>query len=103
MIRKSLLLLCLTCFLWVPKVPAQNPEPPRSLVSPPQNLEPPRSLVSPLYLIQPNDVLAIFVWKEPNLSMKVTVRPDGRISFPLVQDMQAAGMNPEQLKTKIES
>jgi polysaccharide export outer membrane protein len=89
MIRKWFLLSCLTCVLSVQRLPAQN-------------LEPPKSLVSPLYLIQPNDVLQIFVWKEPNLSMKVTVRPDGRISFPLVQDMQAAGLNPDQLKSKIE-
>lgn len=89
MIRKWFVLSCLTCVLSVQRLPAQN-------------LEPPKSLVTPLYLIQPNDVLQIFVWKEPNLSMKVTVRPDGRISFPLVQDMQAAGLNPDQLKSKIE-
>ena len=57
---------------------------------------------SPLYVIQPNDVLQIFVYKEPNLSGKVTVRPDGRISFPLIQDMQAEGLNPGQLKNKVE-
>src|SRR5262245_1564634 len=73
-----------------------------TLASMGQTLEPPRSSGSPLYLIQPNDVLQIFVWKEPNLSEKVTVRPDGRISFPLIQDMQAAGMNPAQLKQRIE-
>src|SRR3989442_11389020 len=67
-----------------------------------QSCEPPKVLLSDLYIIQPNDVLSIFVWKEPNLSEKVTVRPDGRISFPLVQDMQAAGLNPGQLKNKIE-
>jgi len=68
-----------------------------------QSLEAPKSLLPPnLYIIQPNDLLAIFVWKEPNLSGKVTVRPDGRISFPLVQDMQAAGLNPGQLKNRIE-
>jgi len=67
-----------------------------------QNLELPRALGNPLYTIQPNDILSIFVWKEPNLSGKVTVRPDGRISFPLVQDMQASGLNPGQLKEQIE-
>jgi len=68
-----------------------------------QSLEAPKSLLPPnLYIIQPNDLLAIFVWKEPNLSGKVTVRPDGRISFPLIQDMQAAGLNPGQLKNRIE-
>jgi polysaccharide export outer membrane protein len=67
-----------------------------------QSLEPPKSLGDPLYIIQSNDILQIFVWKEPNLTGKVLVRPDGRISFPLVQDMQAAGLNPGQLKEKIE-
>jgi polysaccharide export outer membrane protein len=67
-----------------------------------QTLEPPRGSGSPFYIIQPNDILQIFVWKEQNLSGKVFVRPDGRISFPLIQDMQAAGMNPTQLKENIE-
>lgn len=56
----------------------------------------------PLYVIQPSDVLEVFVWKEPDLSRQVLVRPDGRISFPLVQDLQAAGLTPGELKTKIE-
>jgi polysaccharide export outer membrane protein len=62
----------------------------------------PAKLGSALYIIQPNDVLQIFVYKEPNLSGKVTVRPDGRISFPLIQDMQAEGLNPGQLKNRVE-
>ncbi len=57
----------------------------------------------PLYVIQPNDILEVFVWKEPDLTRKVLVRPDGRISFPLVQDMQASGISPGELKTHIES
>jgi polysaccharide biosynthesis/export protein len=56
----------------------------------------------PLYVIQPNDVLEIFVWKEPDLTRKVLVRPDGRVSFPLVQDMQAAGISPGELKVQVE-
>jgi len=67
-----------------------------------QTLEPPKQSVGPLYIIQANDVLSIFVWKEPNLSGKVLVRPDGRISFPLIQDMTAQGLNPGQLKDRIE-
>jgi polysaccharide export outer membrane protein len=54
------------------------------------------------YVIRPNDVLEIFVWKEPDLSRKSVVRPDGRISFPLLQDLDAAGLTPEQLKKVIE-
>lgn len=57
----------------------------------------------PLYVIQPNDILEIFVWKELELTRKVLVRPDGRISFPLVQDLQAAGVSPGELKEQIEN
>ena len=57
----------------------------------------------PTYVIQPNDILEIFVWKEPELSRKVLVRPDGRISFPLVQDLQASGATPVELKQRIET
>jgi polysaccharide export outer membrane protein len=56
----------------------------------------------PLYVIQPNDLLEIFVWKEPDLTRKVLVRPDGRISFPLVQDLMAAGSSPPELKEAVE-
>jgi polysaccharide export outer membrane protein len=56
----------------------------------------------PIYLIQPNDVLEIYVWKEAALSRKVLVRPDGRISFPLIQDLMVAGMTPEAVKQDIE-
>lgn len=57
----------------------------------------------PRYIIQPNDVLNIYVYKEPNLTGKVTVLPDGTISFPLVQDLRAAGLNPGQLGVKIQA
>jgi len=56
----------------------------------------------PLYVVQPNDLLKIFVWKQPDMSGPVLVRPDGRISLPLVQDIQAAGRTPAELKQKIE-
>jgi len=67
-----------------------------------QTLEPSKSSGSPLYLIRPNDVLVVFVWKDAALSGKFIVRPDGRISVPLVKDIQAAGLNPAQLSEKIE-
>ncbi len=54
------------------------------------------------FIIEANDILEIFVWKEPDLSRKVLVRPDGYISFPLVQDMLAAGMTPSELKVQLE-
>jgi len=50
------------------------------------------------YIIGPEDVLFIYVWKEENLSRTVPVRMDGMISIPLVDDVKAAGMTPLQLK-----
>jgi protein involved in polysaccharide export with SLBB domain len=55
----------------------------------------------PNYIIGPQDVLDISVWKEPEVSRVVPVRPDGRISLPLLNDVQAAGMTPSQLAAQI--
>lgn len=53
---------------------------------------------SPNYIIGPGDVLDIFVWQNPDLSQKaVPVRPDGKISTPLVSNIQAAGRTPTAL------
>jgi len=51
----------------------------------------------PAYMIGPEDVLDVSVWKEPDVSRVVPVRPDGRISLPLINDVQAAGLSPQQL------
>ena len=55
----------------------------------------------PNYIIGAQDVLDISVWKEPEVSRVVPVRPDGRISLPLLNDVQAAGMTPSQLAAQI--
>lgn len=57
---------------------------------------------SPQYVIGPNDSLNIFVWRNPELSQNVPVRPDGRISVPLIEDLQAAGKTPTELARDIE-
>jgi polysaccharide export outer membrane protein len=54
--------------------------------------------VSDRYVIGPEDVLYIHVWREEALSRSVPVRTDGKISLPLVNDIQAAGLTPLQLK-----
>lgn len=48
-----------------------------------------------------DDVLAIAVWKEPDISRSLPVRPDGKISLPLIGDVQAAGMTPLKLEQEI--
>ncbi len=55
------------------------------------------------YLIGPGDQLEIFVWNNPDLSVTVPVRPDGRISTPLVEDLQAVGKTPTQLARDMEA
>lgn len=55
----------------------------------------------PSYVIGPEDVLNVDVWKEPEMSRTVPVRPDGKISLPLLNDVQAAGLTPMQLAASI--
>lgn len=57
---------------------------------------------APEYVIGPGDSLQIFVWHNPEVSITVPVRPDGRISIPLVQDLVASDKTPTQLAHEIE-
>ncbi|HLJ22715.1 MAG TPA: polysaccharide biosynthesis/export family protein [Candidatus Acidoferrales bacterium] len=55
----------------------------------------------PAYIIGPEDVIDINVWKEPDMTRLVPVRPDGKISLPLINDVQAAGSTPQQLAAAV--
>src|SRR3954454_875990 len=55
------------------------------------------------YVIGPLDQLNVFVWRNPELSTKIQVRPDGMITTPLISDLQAAGKTPAQLADDIRS
>lgn len=72
---------------------AEAPPPPASA----------QSAVGPDYLIGPGDSLQIFVWRNPELTTTVPVRPDGKITTPLVQDMVAVGKTPSDLARDIEA
>ncbi|HTV46343.1 MAG TPA: XrtA/PEP-CTERM system exopolysaccharide export protein [Stellaceae bacterium] len=63
---------------------------------------PASSLPSSEYIIGPGDKLDIFVWRNPELSVNVEVRPDGRVSIPLVNDVVAIGKTPTQLGDELE-
>ena len=54
------------------------------------------------YKIGPLDTLSVVVWRNPELSLAVTVRPDGYVSIPLAEDLQAAGKSPAELSRDIE-
>ena len=64
----------------------------------------PEKAVSPdyQYLIGPLDTLQIIVWRNPDLSTTVPVRPDGKVSVPLVEDLPAIGKSPTQLARDVE-
>lgn len=64
--------------------------------------EPAETAVASAYQIGPGDTLQVFVWRSPELSVTVPVRPDGRISTPLIEDMAATGKTPSQLGRDIE-
>jgi polysaccharide export outer membrane protein len=90
---------------------------PEAKSDPPAKTEQPASTIAPTpispneYVIGASDILEIDVWKEKEISQELPVRPDGKISLPLIGEIQAAGLTPlalqnvvtQQLKTYIES
>lgn len=53
------------------------------------------------YVIGPDDVLAVMFWRDKDLSTDVVVRPDGKISLPVLGDLQAGGLTPDQLREAV--
>jgi polysaccharide export outer membrane protein len=80
-------------------VGAQAPPAPQGQVSPAAQDGAPRGVEE--YRIGPEDVLQISVWKNDVLSRTVSVRPDGMISLPLLNDVQAAGLTPAELRSSL--
>jgi polysaccharide biosynthesis/export protein len=56
---------------------------------------------APEYLLGPEDALEVSVWKEPDLTKQLVVRPDGKITYPLIGEVQASGKTVEQLQAEI--
>jgi polysaccharide export outer membrane protein len=73
---------------------AQQAAPAAAVSTPPVAL-------SPDFVIGPEDLLQVSVWKNESLSRQLPVRPDGKISMPLLHDIQASGLTPMQLRDKI--
>lgn len=103
------------------QVPARNSTPPRNVTAsrntpsatptapvkptttlkPPSPTDPAPVVVPADYVIGPDDVLTIIFWRENDLSRDVQVRPDGYISLPLLNEIQATGLTPEQLRVRV--
>jgi polysaccharide export outer membrane protein len=95
----SLLILCTA------PLAAQTPTPANSASAAATNstmaTPAPAVVQPPDYVIGPDDVLSIGFWRDKELSADVFVRPDGKISLPLLNDIQAAGLTPEQLRATV--
>jgi polysaccharide export outer membrane protein len=80
---------------------AQVPAPAATTAKPPTPTELGGIETPSDYVIGIDDVLAIVFWREKEMSSEVTVRPDAMISLPLINDIKAAGLTPEQLRLKV--
>lgn len=74
----------------------QAPKEPASSAAPAPVSAPPAD-----YIIGADDVLSILFWRDKDLSTEVTVRPDGKVTLPLLNDVQAAGLTPERLRDAV--
>ena len=69
---------------------------------PPAGVTIPAGVPTPAdFVIGPDDVLTVVFWREKDMSGDVSVRPDGKISLPLLNDVQASGLTPEQLRVQL--
>ena len=94
----ALVLATVTCAAAQQKPAAPN----GNAKTPPPGVTIPTGVEAPAgYVIGPDDVLTVVFWREKELSSEVAVRPDGKITLPLVNDIQAAGLTPEQLRDEL--
>jgi polysaccharide export outer membrane protein len=82
-------------------VQAAPPQPAAPTAEGAQPAAPTATVVPPDYVIGPDDVLSVVFWEQNNHGGDVIVRPDGKITLPLINDVQAAGLTPDQLRQAI--
>jgi len=81
--------------------PPQPPPATSTAAPPPAVVRPPDLMVPGNYIIGTDDLLSIVYWRDKEMSTDARVRPDGRISLPLINEVMAAGLTPEALQKKI--
>jgi len=94
----SVLGSALSAHAQTPQAPVAPPPPAAAEAAAPRATDP---VVPPGYVIGTDDVLSIVYWKDKDMSADAQVRPDGRIALPLINEVVAAGLTPEQLREKI--
>lgn len=92
----SSVFLCATwlMLLWYGSAAAQTPKPAQADSA---RVATPAATLPRDYIIGVEDVLSVIFWREKDMSAEVVVRPDGKISLPMLNDVMAAGLTPEQL------
>lgn len=103
----SLLLVAAIVLLAVPAAKAQpRPTSPGQATPPPEVAAAARAAATPTpadYTIGAEDVLMVLYWRDKDLSAEVAVRPDGKITLPLLNDVQAAGLTPDELRERVQA
>jgi polysaccharide biosynthesis/export protein len=84
-----------------PQKPATPGQPQASVANPPAVVHPSDVVVPGNYVIGPDDVLSIVFWKDKDMSADAKVRPDGRIALPLINEVVAAGLTPDELQKRL--
>ena len=111
-VKQRLPIAALASLVWLVCTggPAAAQEPNKAPAQAPQAAPAPQSAPSPAaspvtvpadYVVGPEDVLGIVFWRERDMSADVVVRPDGRISLPLLNDVDVDGLTPDQVRERI--
>src|ERR1700704_6888719 len=98
----ALLSVCLYAALSAPLTAQTTKQPPNASTSPSPSTPVASPTLTKDYVIGVEDILNVVFWRDKDLSAEVVVRPDGKISLPMLNDVPAAGMTPEQLAAAVQ-
>jgi polysaccharide biosynthesis/export protein len=100
MVRKQLVIIALLLLTALTGCSTKDME--ERVIEVPPEINNPQTPPAESYVVGPGDVLQVVVWKEQALSGEVTVRPDGYITLPLVNEVQVAGLKTNELRETLE-
>ena len=101
-VQTTVQVLALVGFVQAVSAQSAPPATPQQQAAPVNGAPPAAGVALPAdYVIGPDDVLAVLFWRDQEMSGDYVVRPDGQITLPLLNDVQAAGLTPEQLRESL--